>query len=120
MAHQQQLRSIFDVASQLDALGASTNAAAFRRMFRVTSNIARCNVGLELSQKYKVPQQNEQQVVSVTNLHTLEQCWYNKARTTKPQTFNNTSVATAAALDPTNNGAKCDFCSCELTQRRGR
>lgn len=107
---QQQLRSIFDVASQVDSLTGS-NAAAFKRIFRVTSAQARCNVGPELAAKYKVPQDNVQHVVSVTNMHSLEQTWYNQARTTKPQTFNNTTPA--SSIDPTNNGANCDFCKCK-------
>jgi hypothetical protein len=106
---QQQIRNIFDVASHIDSLPGS-NAAAFKRIFRVTSAQAQCNVGPELAAKYKVQQDNEQHVVSVTNMHSLEQTWYNQARTTKPQTFNSSS---AAAIDPTNNGANCDFCACK-------
>jgi hypothetical protein len=106
---QQQLRNIFDVASHIDSLPGS-NAAAFKRIFRVTSAQANCIVGPELAAKYKVQQDNEQHVVSVTNMHSLEQTWYNQARTTKPQTFNSSS---AAAIDPTNNGANCDFCACK-------
>jgi hypothetical protein len=109
---QQQLRSIFDVASQFETL-AGSNAAAFKRIFSVTSAQARCTVGPELSAKYQVQQENEQHVVSVTNMHSLEQTWYNKARTTKPQTFKNSTAATS--IDPTNNGANCDFCKCETT-----
>lgn len=30
---------------------------------------------------------NKQLLVSVTNLYTLEQTWWNEARTNKPQTF---------------------------------
>jgi len=106
---QQQLRSIFDVASQLDNL-AGSNAAALKRIFRITSAQAKCVVGPELSAKYKVQQDNVQHVVSVTNMHSLEQTWYNQARTTKPQTFKN---SVAAGIDPTGNGANCDFCSCK-------
>lgn len=106
---QQQIHNIFDVASHIDSLPGS-NAAAFKRIFRVTSAQAQCNVGPELAAKYKVQQDNEQHVVSVTNMHSLEQTWYNQARTTKPQTFNSTS---AAGIDPTNNGANCDFCACK-------
>lgn len=108
-AQEQQIHNIFDVASHIDSLPGS-NAAAFKRIFRVTSAQAQCNVGPELAAKYKVQQDNEQHVVSVTNMHSLEQTWYNQARTTKPQTFNSTS---AAGIDPTNNGANCDFCACK-------
>lgn len=39
------------------------------------------------------------------------QCWFNEARTRKPQTF--TSAASeAAAFDATNSGESCDFCRC--------
>lgn len=109
---QHNLRSIFDVATQIDSLGSSLNAAAFKRIFRATSADAKCIVGPELSAKYKVQEDNRQHVVSVTNMHTLEQTWYNQARTTKPQTFNSSSSAqSAASIDPTSNGKNCDFCS---------
>lgn len=109
LQQQQKLRSIFDVAAHIDSL-AGSNAAAFKRIFRVTSAEARCNVGPQLAAKYKVQEDNVQRVVSVTNMHSLEQTWYNQARTTKPQTFTNST----AAIDPTNNGQNCDLCACKL------
>ena len=108
LQQQQKLQSIFDVAAQIDSLSGS-NAAAFKRIFRVTSAQAQCNVGPQLAAKYKVQEDNEQHVVSVTNMYTLEQTWYNQARTTKPQTFANST----AAIDPTNNGQNCDLCACK-------
>lgn len=53
---------------------------------------------------------NEQAVLSIRNATSFEQCWYNEARTRKPQTFVAADGA-AAALDPTGGGgASCDFC----------
>ena len=37
------------------------------------------------------------------------QCWFNEARTRKPQTFA-TAASEAAAFDTTNGGEHCDFC----------
>lgn len=112
LQHQQQ--TIFDVVSRIDSL-TGPNAAAFKRIFRVSTGQARAHVGQELAAKYKVEQDNVQHVVSVTNLQTLEQTYYNQSRTAKPQTFNNTTPA--SSIDPTNNGANCDFCKCEEAQQ---
>ncbi|EIE23757.1 hypothetical protein COCSUDRAFT_63282 [Coccomyxa subellipsoidea C-169] len=51
-------------------------------------------------------QQNEQQVVSVTDRVLGAQVWYNAERGRKPQSF--TQEPTLA--DPTDNGRTCDFC----------
>ncbi|GLC62276.1 hypothetical protein PLESTB_001865100 [Pleodorina starrii] len=51
---------------------------------------------------------NAQLVVSITNKATLEQAWYNEARTHKPQTF---KADATALVDPTDGGRKCDFCN---------
>lgn len=37
------------------------------------------------------------------------QCWFNEARTRKPQTFA-TAASEAAAFDTTSGGEHCDFC----------
>lgn len=58
---------IFDIAHSLDALGNGTNIAAFKRIFNVSGNRASCVVGPVLASKYKVPQDNQQYVVSITN-----------------------------------------------------
>lgn len=46
---------------------------------------------------------------------TLEQTWFNEARTRKPQTFKPDPAAAAASVqrgfaDPTDGGSRCDFC----------
>jgi len=39
---------------------------------------------------------------------TLDQAWWNPARSSKPQTFK--SSVSASDLDSTGNGERCDFC----------
>lgn len=57
-----------------------------------------------------VAEDNRQAVLRVSNRVTLASCTYNEERTRKPQTFA-AAAASAAALDPTEGGAKgCDFC----------
>ncbi|KAG2422558.1 hypothetical protein HXX76_015938 [Chlamydomonas incerta] len=53
-------------------------------------------------------QDNRQLVVSCTNRATLEQAWFNEARTRKPQTF---KADAAGVVDPTDGGRRCDFCN---------
>ena len=50
-----------------------------------------------------------QTVVSVTNKITYQQAWFNKARTQKPQLFQQPDVL----LDPTAKNQHCDFCQWE-------
>lgn len=56
-----------------------------------------------------VQQDNSQSVLRVSNKVTLQQTWFNEARTKKPQTFA-AAAAEAAAFDSTNGGETCDFC----------
>uniref|UniRef100_A0A383VL33 Galactose-1-phosphate uridyl transferase N-terminal domain-containing protein n=1 Tax=Tetradesmus obliquus TaxID=3088 RepID=A0A383VL33_TETOB len=104
-----QFRSVFDLAQNYDSLSGH-NARCLQRIFQITGKTASCRVGPELSAKYNVQQDNQQLVVSLTNRYTLEQTWFNKDRTQKPQTFTQSSEF----LDSTDNGTKCDFCSWRL------
>ncbi|WIA08176.1 hypothetical protein OEZ85_007630 [Tetradesmus obliquus] len=104
-----QFRSVFDLAQNYDSLSGHY-ARCLQRIFQITGKTASCRVAPELSAKYKVQQDNQQLVVSLTNRYTLEQTWFNKARTQKPQTFTQSSEF----LDSTDNGAKCDFCNWRL------
>jgi hypothetical protein len=113
------LSSIFDVARAHAALP-GRDADALRRIFRITSGSAACHVSADLAARYSLPttpaasagagaRVNEQRIVSVSNRVTLEQAWFNTARTKKPQTFS-APAAKAAVLDPTDGGKRCDFC----------
>lgn len=62
---QLRLERIFDVAHNWGALGSAN--VALKRIFVVTGNKASCDTGPELAVKYKVPQDNQQYVMSVTN-----------------------------------------------------
>eukprot|EP00775_Hariotina_reticulata_P011764 gene11764-11909_t len=97
--------TIFDVAHHVDSL-AGAHVGALKRIFAISGKRASCGVGKELASKYKLPQNNEQYLVSITNRFTLEQTWFNEARTQKPQTFTQGSEF----VDPTNGGVTCDFC----------
>jgi hypothetical protein len=52
---------------------------------------------------------NSQHVVGISNRYLGEQVWFNMQRTVKPQSFK----AEGSVVDPTDNGAKCDFCDWE-------
>ncbi len=65
----------------------------------------RCRGTPALTEKYGVPEDNSQVVVSITDRVTLSQAWYNEARTQKPQTFSEEP----ALKDPTEGGRTCDF-----------
>lgn len=57
-----------------------------------------------------VAQDNSQTVLRISNRVTLQQAWFNEARTRKPLTWA-AGDADAAALDPTGGGGDaCDFC----------
>jgi hypothetical protein len=68
------LQSVFDVASNVEAL-TGPGAAALRRLYAFTAGTARCRVGPQLGEKYGMEADNEQLVVSITNRATLEQAW---------------------------------------------
>ncbi|GFR50092.1 hypothetical protein Agub_g12237 [Astrephomene gubernaculifera] len=100
-------QTIFDVALASDKMTGPN--VPLQRLFRFTAGTARCRVGPELSKKYNMQSDNTQLVVSVTNQATLEQAWFNAARTLKPQTFSPGS--SGAMADPTEGGRNCDFCN---------
>ncbi len=81
-------KSIFDVAS-LATLPPprQPHTAALHRIFHITSGRACATVGPLLGTKFGLERDNKQLVVSVSNKWTLEQVWWNEARTKKPQTF---------------------------------
>ena len=118
MAASTSLSSIFDVARVYSTL-TGRDADALRRIFRVTSGTAPCHVSADWAARYSLPTTtngastlgavNEQRIVSVSNRVTLEQAWFNTARTLKPQTFR-APAAAAVVVDPTDGGKRCDFC----------
>ncbi|PRW33028.1 hypothetical protein C2E21_8036 [Chlorella sorokiniana] len=95
--------SVFELAKHLP------NTAAFNRIFEVQQGYPRCKATPQLQQKYGVPVDNTQHVLRISNRVTLAQCWFNEARTRKPQTFA-TAASEAAAFDATGGGENCDFC----------
>ena len=116
------LRSIHDVAARAATLP-GRDGAAFRRVYDVDAGAAPCTVSPRLAEKYALPTtplpghggtaaaarlENVQRVVCVTNTATLDQAWWNPARGSKPQTFK--SRVSAADLDTTGGGVRCDFC----------
>ncbi len=66
--------SVFDVAQRAASL-TGPEADALRRLYSFTVGTARCTVGAELGAKYKMALDNQQEVVSVTNVLTQEQTW---------------------------------------------
>eukprot|EP00887_Chlorella_sp_A99_P007270 scaffold2.g7270.t1 len=92
-------QSVFQLAKALP------QCAAFHRIYSFHQGFPRCRGTPELEAKYGVAQQNKQHVMSITNLVSLTQCWYNEARSSKPQTFS----APTSPADPT-IGRGCDFC----------
>ncbi|KAL0039791.1 hypothetical protein WJX77_008140 [Trebouxia sp. C0004] len=69
---------------------------------------AECHVTPQLIQKFGLPEEasQAQTVVSVTNKITHQQAWFNKARTQKPQLFQQPDILS----DPTVAKQQCDFC----------
>lgn len=66
--------SVFKVAQQAASL-TGPEADALRRLYSFTIGTARCTVGAELGAKYNMAVDNQQEVVSVTNVLTQEQTW---------------------------------------------
>jgi len=60
--------TIFDVAHHIDNLSGA-HVGALKRIFDISGKSAGCIVGKELASKYKVPQDNKQYLVSITNRH---------------------------------------------------
>ena len=83
----------------------------FNRAFRIRCFEPACTVPPRLAAKYGLAPDNVQQVVSITDATTLDVCWWNPVRSSKPQNF--TAAAAAAPADPTGGGGaeRCDFCA---------
>ncbi|KAI8470200.1 MAG: hypothetical protein J3K34DRAFT_458990 [Monoraphidium minutum] len=126
------LRSVQDLPGALaDVHGAGRDGAAFRRVYRVTDGPALALASPALAQKYAIPEESSQRVISITNRRararllfvisyahsvTLDQAWWNPTRGNKPQTFK--AAPPAGGLDTTGGGASCDFCAYrEMTAR---
>lgn len=60
----QSFNSIFDVTEASESLEGA-DAAAFHRIFAISSGISHCNVGPELATKYSLEEDNKQHVVSL-------------------------------------------------------
>lgn len=105
-------KSVIDLAKNTSSL-----PVAFKNVFNVETGHPKAIVGPELSKRYGVAEDNVQTVICVTDTMAHQQCWYNTARTTKPQTF---SPASNQALnDPTHGGGtSCDFCQYETLTAR--
>jgi hypothetical protein len=99
--------SVFELARSAP----SVNSPAFHRLFEMSVGYPRCKTTPQLQSKYG-DALDTQAVARVENKVTLAQCWYNEARTKKPQTFAAAADA-AAAFDPLRSGPQggCDFCS---------
>ncbi|GAB4820069.1 hypothetical protein N2152v2_007115 [Parachlorella kessleri] len=95
-------RNVFDLARAYPL----SHSVVFNRLFEVSVGHPRCRGTPALTEKYGVPEDNSQVVVSITDRVTLSQAWYNEARTQKPQTFSEE----LALRDPTDGGRTCDFC----------
>mmetsp|Transcript_40099 Transcript_40099/g.71979 ORF Transcript_40099/g.71979 Transcript_40099/m.71979 type:complete len:394 (-) Transcript_40099:103-1284(-) len=97
--------SVFELAAALPTLLTGPDVAALKSLYEIEVVATSCVQPKPLADKYGTPAR--QQVVSVTNRATLEQTWYNKVRTLKPQTFE--ASAKEGLEDPT-SGKGCDFC----------
>ena len=104
-------QSVFDFAREDRGLD-----GPFARCFGLCVSEASCCPPPPLAAKYSVPVQpsptglvNTQFVVGITSRLFDEQVWFNEARKIKPQTF----TQEGRIVDPTDNGARCDFCRWE-------
>jgi len=100
------LSNIFELARRLNDLTVDQQKRLLK-VFQVSIGPAVCTVGDSLSQKYGMDRNNHQSVVCMSNRFTLEQSWFNEARSKKPQTF---KADHHHFIDNTENGLKCDFC----------
>ncbi|DBA75247.1 TPA: hypothetical protein ACH3X1_010538 [Trebouxia sp. C0004] len=93
---------------QLARLQPSELSTSVSSIFSFALGTAECHVTPQLIQKFGLPEEasQAQTVVSVTNKITHQQAWFNKARTQKPQLFQQPDILS----DPTVAKQQCDFC----------
>lgn len=111
--------NIFDLAAAASTSSSSSEdelamaMGTFHRIFKTSYGHARCKVPAILAKKYQTREDNEQNVVAVTNRLENQMAFFNKERTKKPQTFVQKQLqgSSVALTDTTGNGERCDFCN---------